>query len=189
MDSGKIQAVSFIVVHMVILRHLITSSWSVHIENFRMLCDSRGSWIYAWWDTEGFLWFKLFFAEYSIQCNTEELYFGNQYTNKSHNFVTLCSRHSKCRKANWTNFFIIFWTFKFFGIWLRVLSARPVQPPIKSRIQCPSYVAFFGTENFVTFCDSLLQLIWRDVTVCCGLISLTAMDEQSWHKMRNERNY
>jgi len=48
------------------------------------------------------------FSEYSIQCNTDELYFGKQCKNKSHNFVAFFSRRSKFRKVNWTNFLIVF---------------------------------------------------------------------------------
>ena len=43
MDSGKVEALSFIAVHMVKLRHLITFSWSIHTQDFRVLCNSRDS--------------------------------------------------------------------------------------------------------------------------------------------------
>jgi hypothetical protein len=74
----------------------------------------------------GFFMTQAVLSEYSIQCNTYELHFGKQCKNKSHNFVALFSRHSKFRKVNWTNFLIVFWTLKFWKIWLRVLPARPV---------------------------------------------------------------
>jgi len=43
MDRDKVQAVSFIALHMVVVICLISSSCSVHREDLRILCDSRGS--------------------------------------------------------------------------------------------------------------------------------------------------
>jgi len=104
----------------------------------------------------------------------------------NHVILSLCSRHSKFRKVNRTNFLILFWTFQFCGIWLRVLPARPVQPSIRSRIQCPPYAAlFWGPKSSLHFVARYFSWFWRDVTISCGLVCATIKYEQSSHTMRS----